>query len=154
MAQPFNAFNFSVELSLPGAGRPLCTAAFSECDGLEMSFDHKSVREGGNNGAQLRLTGPVTYGQVTLKRGMTSSFDLWDWCTSVVGNPGLRADGQVIVLAADGQTERVRFLMRRCLPVKVKAPPLNAKDGVVAIEELQLAYDRLTLERPQGGQGA
>jgi phage tail-like protein len=154
MPEPFHAFNFSVELSLPGAGEPLCSAAFSECDGLEMSFDVKSVREGGNNGAQLRLTGPATFGQVTLKRGMTASFDLWDWCSSVVQNPALRADGQVVVLAADGETERVRFLLRRCLPVKVKAPPLNAKDGVVAIEELQLAYDTLTLERPQGGPGA
>ena len=47
-----------------------------------------------------------------------------------------------------------RFVLQRCLPVKLKAPPLNAKDGAVAIEELQLVYESLTLKRPGGGQGA
>jgi hypothetical protein len=38
--------------------------------------------------------------------------------------------------------------------VKLKAPPLNAKDGTVAIEELQLAYDSLAVKRGSGGAGA
>jgi hypothetical protein len=32
--------------------------------------------------------------------------------------------------------------------VKLKAPALNAKDGVVAIEELQLAYESLSHKVP------
>ena len=63
----------------------------------------------------------------------------------------MRADGEVVLLAPDGTTERARFVLQRCLPVKLKAPPLNAKDGMVAIEELQLAYESLTLKRPSGG---
>jgi hypothetical protein len=31
--------------------------------------------------------------------------------------------------------------------LKLKAPPLNAKDGIVAIEELQLAYEWLSRVR-------
>jgi phage tail-like protein len=54
-----------------------------------------------------------------------------------------------VVLAADGTTEQARFVLDRCLPVKVKAPALNAKDGIVAIEELQLAYESLTREVPR-----
>ena len=38
----------------------------------------------------------------------------------------------------------MRFFLERCLPLKLKAPPLNAKEGVVAIEELQLAYEWLS----------
>jgi hypothetical protein len=30
--------------------------------------------------------------------------------------------------------------------MKVKAPALNAKDGQIAIEELQVAYETLTLK--------
>ena len=66
----------------------------------------------------------------------------------------LRADATVVLLAADGQAERARFLLSRCLPVKLKAPGLNAKDGMVAIEELQLAYESLRFQRPDGGGGA
>jgi phage tail-like protein len=85
---------------------------------------------------------------------MTATFDLWDWFSGVLRNPGLRADAEVVLLAQDGQSERARFLLKRCLPTKLKAPPLNAKDGVVAIEELQVAYESLTLKRPTTGGGA
>lgn len=142
---PFTTFNFSVEIRVEGVSEQVCSAAFSECDGLEMTTEVKTIREGGNNASQVRLTGPSSFAQLTLKRGMTANFDLWDWVSAVVSNPSLRADADVVLLAADGQTKRATFRLKRCLPVKLKAPALNAKDGAVAIEELQLAYETLTL---------
>lgn len=144
---PFTAFNFSVEISVPGVSTRVCSASFAECDGLEMTMEIKTIREGGNNARQIRLTGPVSYGQVTLKRGMTSSFDLWDWFSSLQQFPGLRANAEVVLYSADHQSVRARFLLDRCVPVKLKAPPMNAKDGMVAIEELQLAYENLTVRK-------
>ena len=81
------------------------------------------------------------------KRGMTANFDLWDWIDGVVADPSIRANAEVVMLAPDGR-ERARFLLDRCVPVKLKAPPLNAKDGMVAIEELQLAYESLSVKKP------
>src|SRR6266498_2083809 len=132
---PFTTFNFAVEIRLPGQSGTLCSASFSDCDGLEMTMEVKTIREGGNNGKQLRLAGPVGYGQLTLKRGMTASFDLWDWFNTMLqpGKAGLRADAVVLLLAPD-QRERARFVLKRCVPVKLKAPALNAKDGLLAIE--------------------
>ncbi len=115
-----------------------------------MTMDVKTIREGGNNGKQIRLTGPLNYGQLTLKRGMTATFDLWDWFSKMLTNAALRADAEVVLFAVDGTTERVRFVLTRCVPIKLKAPALNAKDGVIAIEELQLAYESLTLKQPGG----
>src|SRR5205814_1291777 len=86
---PFVAFNFAVEIDVDGVSQKVCNAAFSECDGLEMTMDVKTIREGGNNGAQIRLTGPLNFGMVTLKRGMTASFDLWDWVNATLRNPAL-----------------------------------------------------------------
>jgi len=146
---PFTSFNFSIEIEVPGIAPQVCNAAFSECDGLEMTMEVKTIREGGNNGEQIRLAGPISYGQLTLKRGMTSTFDLWDWFNATLLDSSLRAKkAEVVVLAADGQTEQVRFVLKRCLPIKLKAPALNAKDGTVAIEELQLAYESLSLKQP------
>ena len=146
---PFTAFNFSIEINKSGESQLLCAAAFAECDGLEMTMDVKTIREGGNNGKQIRLTGAFNYGQVTMKRGMTANFDLWDWVTSTLRNPSLRGDAQIVLFASDGITKRASFMLTRCLPVKLKAPPLNAKEGVIAIEELQLAYESLRLEKPK-----
>jgi phage tail-like protein len=143
---PFRAFNFAVEIRVDGVAMQICDAAFSECDGLEMTMDVKTIREGGNNGKQIRLTGALNFGTLTLKRGMTSTFDLWQWFNLMLTKPDTRADAEVVIFATDGKTERARFILSRCVPVKLKAPPLNAKDGMVAIEEFQLAYESLTLK--------
>lgn len=143
---PFVAFNFSVEIRVDDVAMQVCDAAFSECDGLEMTMEVKTIREGGNNGQQIRLTGPLNLGNVTLKRGMTETFDLWKWMKLMLTKPETRADAEVVVFAPDGTTERARFILSRCVPIKLKAPPLNAKDGMVAIEELQLAYESLSLK--------
>jgi phage tail-like protein len=153
---PFSAYNFSVEIDVPGISATLCEAAFSECDGLEMTMDVKTIREGGNNTRQIRLAGAVSYGQVTLKRGMTASFDLWDWfdaqqhATPRQLRSDYRGEVKIVLLSPDRQ-EQARFLLKKCLLTKLKAPALNAKDGVVAIEEMQLTYESLTLQRPGGG---
>lgn len=162
--RPFTTFNFAVEIQLPnvqGVSQPLCDAAFSECDGLEISFDVKTIREGGNNDRQIRLTGPATLGQLTLKRGMTRSFDLWTWVKNVQQNPGLRAEAVIVMFGSERTTDeddtardvKARFVLSRCLPVKIKAPALNAKDGLVAVEELQVAYESLEMRLSDGGQG-
>lgn len=147
---PFTAFNFAVEIDRPGGGGTLCEAAFAECDGLEMTMDVKTIREGGNNGRQIRLTGPLAYGTLTLKRGMTASMDLWDWFANILKDPSVRSDAHVVLFARNPTKERARFLLSRCIPVKLKAPALNAKDGMVAIEELQIAYESLTREPLKG----
>lgn len=142
---PFIAFNFAVEIKVEGVAMQICDAAFAECDGLEMTMDVKTIREGGNNGKQIRLTGAMNYASLTLKRGMTETFDLWKWIELVQTNPETRADATVVVFSPDKRV-RAKFLLSRCLPVKLKAPPLNASAGGVAIEELQLAYESLTLK--------
>lgn len=145
---PFSALDFRVEILLPGAESPLCEAAFAACDGLELRLDVRAVREGGDPARQRLLAGPAGYGEVTLRRGMTESFDLWDWCALVMRDPGVRADARVVVLAPGGEAVRARFLLERCLPVRLKAPRLDAVDGIVAIEELRLACESVALERP------
>lgn len=157
MAHPFIAFNFRVEIRVPDLQDALiCDAAFAECEGLEMTMDAKTIREGGNNTAQILMIGPVSYGAVTLRRGMTSTFDLWDWFdaqqrgTAKQLRSGLRGDAEVVILGEDGAAERVRFLLKKCLLTKLKAPVLNAKDGTIAIEELQLAFESMSLKRPKG----
>lgn len=148
---PFTNFNFSVELRVSADLPRVCKATFSDCDGLELTMEAKTIKEGGNNTRLHRLAGPLAFGTLTLKRGMTHTFELWRWFADVTVRPHLRADGEVVLLAANGTTERARFILQRCLPVKLKAPTLNARDGAIAIEELQVAYESLTLEDPSGG---
>jgi phage tail-like protein len=150
---PFSTFNFLVQLTVPnasglGMSSPLCQMEFSEVDGLEMTMEPKTIREGGNNTQQIHLVGPVTYGNVTLKRGMTSNRDLWTWFNAAVSGVrrGLKASGVILLQDATGANTTVRFRLSGCLPIKLKAPALNAKDGILAIEELQLACSSFSIE--------
>ncbi len=151
---PFTTFNFEVQLWIQDSGSlglasPVCNAEFSEVDGLEMTMEPKMVREGGNNTQVNHLVGPVTYGNLTLKRGMTANQDLWKWFGAAASGPrrGLKADGQILLKDRDpNQPPVVRFKVFGCLPIKLKAPSLNAKDGILAIEEMQLAYTSFSVE--------
>ncbi|MDD4979353.1 MAG: phage tail protein [Gallionella sp.] len=148
---PFSAFNFEIRIRKQGEQNILCGGAFSDCDGLDMSMEVKTIRQGGDNARQIRLAGPVTLGQITLKRGMTEGFDLWHWFSQTLADPSLRADAQIVMFANDRSKQTAMFNLERCIPVKIKAPALNARDGVVAIEELQLAYETLRFEPAKGG---
>ena len=152
--QPFTTFNFHVSFTLPSLTKEVCEAEFSECSGLEMSMEVKTIKEGGNNGEQIHLAGPLSYGQLTLKRGMTSNYDLWDWFESVQDQRNLRVDGEIQMLSSlkltkeqnlsGKKNKNVVFKLSSCLPMKIVAPSLNAKDGEIAIEEMQIAYQRLS----------
>ena len=122
-----------------------------------MTLEPKTIREGGNNNRQIHLAGPVSYGQLTLKRGMTSDFGLWSWFERVQEQRGLRAAGEVRVLAShqprsasNAARTDVRFSLTGCLPTKLKAPSLAAKDGQLAVEEMTLVYETLVLAPGEG----
>ena len=152
IAPLFTAFNFHVSILLGDAGDPLCDAAFAECAGLEMSMAVTTIREGGSNGAPVHLTGPVSYANLTLKRGMSRRLDLWNWMERVARDDerSLRATCEVEMLAADRTGPVAVFVLTGCLPVKLKAPALNAQTGMVAIEELEIVYQTMSL-RAGGG---
>jgi len=150
--RPFTSFNFVVLIEVKGvtnSGSQVCSAAFSECDGLEMTLEPKTIREGGRNTGPVHLSGPVSYGQLTLKRGMTSSFDLWNWFEKMARDDqtGYRTSATVVMRGAD-QKDQAIFQLTGCLPIKLKAPALNAKDGIVAVEEIQIAYESMSLKAP------
>lgn len=151
-ARPFTTFRFLVEVRVEGVAKKVCGATFSEVDGLEMTMEPKTIREGGNNSVAVHLVGPVSYAQLTLKRGMTPNFDLWKWFAKVnsPGFRGLRSRLEVIVISSDGEREDARFVAEGCMPVKIKAPGLNAKEGQIAIEEMQIVYQSLTLKASSG----
>jgi phage tail-like protein len=151
MSRPFVPFRFEVSLTgsnLPnGLGpAPLCRGGFSEVTGLEATMTPRTIREGGRNFGQLQRTGSSAFGNITLKRGVTSPHDLWTWFDLVTNREayGRRLNGRIDVYA---DTEiALTWRLINVLPVKFKAPDLSATTTQVAIEEVQLAFEQLSLE--------
>jgi phage tail-like protein len=148
---PFIPFRFQVSLTgsnLPaglGPG-PLCGGSFSEVTGLEATMSPRAIREGGRNFGQIQRPGPTAFGSITLKRGMASVTDMWTWFDLVANRErfGRLLNGKIDIYS--GTAIALTWNLVNVLPVKFKSPDLSATATQVAIEELQLAFEQLSLQ--------
>jgi phage tail-like protein len=149
---PLHVFRFQVSFrrdalkGSPGGGSvELCRGAFAECTGLEATMEPKVVKAGGMNYGPAQRSGPVSFSTVVLKRGMTSSTDLWQWFQSVAGGGyAMRLSVEIAVLDGHGETVHT-WGLQRALPVKFKTADLNARGTEIGVEELHLAHEGLQL---------
>jgi phage tail-like protein len=152
---PFHTFHFDVaftETRLDGTrgdALPLCRGAFSECTGLEATMEPRVIKEGGRNYGAAQRAGQVTFATVILKRGITDTRHLWQWFEFVnqQGRYAYRLTATITLLGR-AETPLVKWTLANALPVKFKAPDLNAMAGEVGIEELHLAHEGLNVEKP------
>jgi phage tail-like protein len=113
---------------------------FSECSGLEMALDVEEYKEGGNNGAILKFPTRVKWTDITLKKGMGTSTELWDWHYGFVEGRGKRRDG-IIMLQNDLHEPNNIWYFKRGLPIKYTGPTMNASQNGVAIESIVIAHE-------------
>lgn len=157
---PLTLFRFQVDfkrVSLrdhkEAGDMPLCRGAFSDCSGLEATMEPKVIKAGGWNYGARQRPGPVTFGTVILKRGMTTTRDLWRWFSHVNEQSkfAFRLNVTIRVSARDedvpGSTIVVQ--LQRALPVKFKCADLNARGTEVSVEELHLAHEGLVFVLPK-----
>jgi phage tail-like protein len=148
---PLHVFRFHVSFRqdpLDGAGGgpvPLCAGAFAECSGLEATMEPKVIDAGGANYGAAQRAGRVHFATVVLRRGVTSTKDLWQWFQLVAGGAyAVRMSAEIAMLDGAGEPVVV-WGLRRALPVKFKAADLDARGKEVGIEELHLAHEGLQL---------
>lgn len=134
---PYKNFNFLVEID------GMTQAGFSECSGLRLEIDVIEYREGSEPSSAVRkLPGLSKVGDITLKRGITTSNQLQAWIESVAKGIVNRKNG-VIILLDDERKPVVRWKFFNAFPRKWEGPVLDAKGTDVAIETLTLCCERL-----------
>lgn len=153
MSRPFPNYRFFVTLDPADAYLAAASAvlpdfvgvgAFSDVTGLSGELEVMAVPEGGQNDYVHQLPVRHTWGRITLKKGILLSAGLWDWfAVSVGGSHGARRDGAVILLSPDG-IPVVAWEWRAGLAAKWVGPDLNAREGAVAVESLEIVHEGLT----------
>lgn len=150
-AAPLHVFRFHVRFArdglMPGGKDPvpLCSGAFAECSGLEASMEPKQIRGGGANFGAAQRVGPVSFSTVVLKRGMTSTRDLWTWFSLVSAQAhAVRLSVEVEVQDSAGRAV-LTWRLARALPTRFKAADLNARGSEIGVEELHLVHEGLSL---------
>jgi len=132
---PLTNFRFLVEID------GIQQAAFMECMGLGSQIEVVEYREGSDPITVRKIPGKVTYPDIVLKWGVTTSRDLYNWHLAVINGQLQRKNGAVVLLAADG-SEAVRWLFTNAWPSKWDGPTLNAMSNDVAIESLTITCEK------------
>jgi phage tail-like protein len=141
---PYGAFNFLVNLNGPrGPEEPL--GGFSDVSGLGTEMTIAEYRNGNDAENHVRkVPGVHKVSDVTLKRGIVSSADLWDWIDDVRRN-GVTAQRDVTITLRDEAGQDVEsWTLHGVVPMKYTGPTFAAKGGGdVAMEELVLSAEGL-----------
>jgi phage tail-like protein len=140
---PYAQFNFLVDLGDGSTEGP--RAGFQECSEIAMAVDVIEYRNGNWKANEVRkLTGLARYPDVTLRRGIIGSLDLYNWLNQIRnGDPGAVRTVTIQLQSEDHTAVVMTWKLFRARIVKHVSGPLNARGTDVAMEELTLAYERL-----------
>jgi phage tail-like protein len=144
--KPYVQFNFLVNLG--DGNTDGAEAGFQECSNIGMEVTVAEYRRGNDKENSVRkITGLNKATDVTLKRGVIGSLNLYNWLNDI-RNGNQNAERTVILqLQNEDHTEVVQtWKLLRARIIKHVSGPLNAKGTDVAMEELTLAYERLEME--------
>lgn len=142
---PLLSFSFIVEVN------GLAEAAFTSCTGLSVKREVTTHQEGGVNDYVHTLPGRTSYGNITLKRGIAFSTELWKWFDAMfkfgAGDYTSSVYRQIVIHQQIPYTNtRVRNYTLECaFPVSWTGPDLNTNSNEVAIESLEIAFRRFTV---------
>jgi phage tail-like protein len=136
---PYRNYNFKLEIQGVAQGH------FTECANVGIRVQAISYREGGAQQVVHRVPGPVEYADVTLRYGLTSSKELWNWFQTAVKGSVERKNVSVVMLGSDGVAEVMRWNLVNAWPREWRGAPLDARGAEIAIETLTLVFE--TLER-------
>jgi phage tail-like protein len=136
---PYSGYNFWVEWD------GIVHAGFRECSGLNATRKAGTYREGTDKAlSQRQIPGLNSYGNITLKRGITDNQELWEWHRKLQNGDTDRRNLSII-LANDKGEEKFRWNLENCWPTTWNAPDFNATSDEVAIETLELVHEGISI---------
>jgi phage tail-like protein len=141
---PYGAFNYLVTLggSQGDGSTGSIIGGFSDVSGLGYEVKYGEYRNGNEKFNTVRkVPNTHTLDEVTLKRGLVGSDDLFAWLKTVRDGT---ADARtvVITLLDEARATVATWTLRRAQPKKWTGPTLAAKGGGdVAMEELHLVHE-------------
>ena len=164
---PLPAFVFKVTFTeVPFAGELF----FRSVSGIGYDIKTEDTREGGGGSNGKRLPGPVTWSNLSFKRGFTQDPRLLEWCNAWANRLAgqmARTDGTIALVSMDPKLRDApiySWKFKRAFPAKLSLSEFDASKGDIVIESLDLAHEGLELEisaskalapaGPSGGPGA
>jgi phage tail-like protein len=142
-SDPLIGFNFRLEID----GR--VTGYFTEASGIGSEHEiveHKVVDDNGHEVVQ-KIPGRLKWQDVTLKRGITDSMEIWDWRKSVEdGEMGDARANCSIIMMDRNYTDVARWDFENAWPSKVTGPSLKSDSNEFGVEEVTIVHEGMFRE--------
>ena len=144
--RPYVQFNFLVDLGTGNTDG--VQAGFQECSNIGMEVTVAEYRNGNERENSVRkITGLNKATDVTMKRGVIGSLDLYSWLNDIRnGNQNARRTIRVHLQNEDHTAIVQTWSLKNAFISKHVSGPFNGKGTDVAMEELTIAYERLEME--------
>ena len=133
---PLIGFHFMLDLE------GVATGYFTEING--MGSENEIVDHGTYDLTQ-KIPGRLKWGDITLKRGVTSTLDIWKWRKMVEDGKveDARTNGSIIML--DQELKPVaRWDFINAWPSKISGPQLQSDSTNYGLEELTIVHEYIT----------
>ncbi|HKU52532.1 MAG TPA: phage tail protein [Nitrospira sp.] len=140
---PLIGFSFSLDVQGTLQGY------FTEIGGLGSEteiVEHKVVDPQGRDLIQ-KIPGRLKFTDVTLKRGVTSLKDIWDWRKMVEDGNIVGARKNATITMYDQSLNAVaRWNLTNAWPTKVSGPSIQSDSNAFGVEEVSITFEMLIRE--------
>jgi phage tail-like protein len=142
-------FHFKVDFNFDAQDKT--DIRFQSVTGLDSTLDTEQIKEGGENRFEHVLPVRRKYGPLTLKRGLLKQTDskLTQWLKQAFDDEVVVPRPAVTISLLDEQHNALmHWTINNVWPRSWKIGELNAEQGAVLIETLELNYNRLLFDNP------
>jgi phage tail-like protein len=143
-------FHFKVDFNFDAQDKT--DIRFQSVTGLDSTLDTEQIKEGGENRFEHVLPVRRKYGPLTLKRGLLKPSDskLTKWLKQAFDDEVVTPLPTVTISLLDEKHNALmHWAINNVWPRSWKIGELNAEQGAVLIETLELNYNRLLFDNPQ-----
>jgi phage tail-like protein len=138
---PAPEFRFYLEID------GLVEGAFAECSGMKAEREIITYKEGGLNHYAHKLPGRTTYSEITLRKGVMFTIELWDWFQEGIDDGKVKRRNFTIFQYSSYFNMPARWYhVKNAYPVSWEASSLRTDSNQLAMESLTLTFEKLELE--------
>ena len=142
---PYCEFNFLVDLG-DGGDTHAVQAGFSEVVGLGLSVSVIEYRNGNDKvNAPRKIPGLVRTQEIRLRRGVIGSASLFAWLQAAATGQAAYRTVTISLQNEDHSASVVSWRLSNAIPVGYRGPHLSATTSGVAVEELVLTCQSMTM---------
>lgn len=138
---PAPTYRYFVEVENELAG------SFIECSGIAARREILEIREGGLNTHTHKLPGRITYGTLTLKKGVMYSSDMWTWFNTGSVDFAVKRTSMTIVHYSAYLFAPARWYnVVDVYPVSWNVTDFNADASSYSVDSLEVAFSTIQVE--------